>query len=412
MSAYGGPDIVEDGLVLALDAANVKSFRGEPTTNILQHISNTTGISDTAFFKVNYGADVVTLPGIGKRTAYFCNIYNEINGSGQCCPSLFGFGGINVSPSTTYTYQIIYRTLNGYEHPNYMYRYEYTNSGGGGYVTEAGVWSADRVENLGDGWRHAWGTFTTSPITNYIITYLFHYEYNFLNKVEVADVCISQRNTPHPAKYIPRPLTTRGTTVATGGGWADMSGNSNHGELINNPTFNSANGGSLVFDGVNDYITLPTNIFTTSLPNFSISVWYNNSTLGIFLGNHYHDSTWESIWTSTSQFVVNGTGTEVRQVLNFTATTFNNWNNLTFVNNSSSSYMKVFNNGSEIASNSVSVIPWNSSILPTIGSQLRTNGTFVDPITGRIASLTVYNRALTAAEILQNYNATKGRYGL
>ena len=32
--------------------------------------------------------------------------------------------------------------------------------------------------------------------------------------------------------------------------------------------------------------------------------------------------------------------------------------------------------------------------------------------TGRIAQTLVYNRALTATEILQNYNATKNRFGL
>ncbi len=42
MSAIGGPNIVEDGLVVALDAANEKSFRGEPTTNILSSYVNPT----------------------------------------------------------------------------------------------------------------------------------------------------------------------------------------------------------------------------------------------------------------------------------------------------------------------------------------------------------------------------------
>jgi len=43
MSAKGGPDIVTDGLVLALDAANIKSFRGEPTTNLLLYTRNLNG---------------------------------------------------------------------------------------------------------------------------------------------------------------------------------------------------------------------------------------------------------------------------------------------------------------------------------------------------------------------------------
>ena len=38
--------------------------------------------------------------------------------------------------------------------------------------------------------------------------------------------------------------------------WNDISRGGNNGTLINGPTFNSANGGSIVFDGVNDFISL------------------------------------------------------------------------------------------------------------------------------------------------------------
>jgi hypothetical protein len=194
--------------------------------------------------------------------------------------------------------------------------------------------------------------------------------------------------------------------------WTDLSGNGNNGTLINGVGYSGDNLGSLVFDGVDDYGILTTNIFRTTLPNFSISVWYNNSTAGILLGNHFHNSTWESIWTSTTTFGVNGANnnTTNRQFLNFTATTFNTWNNLTFVNSSSLGYMKVFNNGDEIASRSANVVPWNSSIIPTIGAQRRNDGAIIGPITGNIPQVSIYNRALTPQEIQQNFNATKSRY--
>ena len=47
---------------------------------------------------------------------------------------------------------------------------------------------------------------------------------------------------------------TRGSTVATGGGLIDLSGNENDGELVNGPIFDSSNLGSLEFDGIDDYI--------------------------------------------------------------------------------------------------------------------------------------------------------------
>ena len=43
----------------------------------------------------------------------------------------------------------------------------------------------------------------------------------------------------------------------TGTTWTDLSGRGNTGTLTNGPTYSSANGGSIVFDGVNDYVTVP-----------------------------------------------------------------------------------------------------------------------------------------------------------
>jgi hypothetical protein len=51
--------------------------------------------------------------------------------------------------------------------------------------------------------------------------------------------------------------------------WTTLAG-SNNGTLINGPTFNSSNGGSIVFDGVNDYINLPE--ITPTL--FTFSFWF------------------------------------------------------------------------------------------------------------------------------------------
>jgi hypothetical protein len=60
--------------------------------------------------------------------------------------------------------------------------------------------------------------------------------------------------------------------------WLDKSGGGNNGTLINGPTFSSANGGSVVFDGTNDNALLPINFFSyPSLTTFSISLWFKSS---------------------------------------------------------------------------------------------------------------------------------------
>ena len=60
----------------------------------------------------------------------------------------------------------------------------------------------------------------------------------------------------------------------TGTAWTDLSGNGNNGTLTNGPTYSSANGGSIVFDGVNDYVLTPVNIDAN--PN-TVSAWFNAS---------------------------------------------------------------------------------------------------------------------------------------
>ena len=52
--------------------------------------------------------------------------------------------------------------------------------------------------------------------------------------------------------------------------WFDLSRNGNTGSLINGPTYSSANGGSIVFDGANDYVACGN---LTTLNNMSIGMW-------------------------------------------------------------------------------------------------------------------------------------------
>jgi hypothetical protein len=71
---------------------------------------------------------------------------------------------------------------------------------------------------------------------------------------------------------------TRGTTVATGGGWADLTGNGNHGELVNGVRESGDNLGSLDFDGVDDYIDMGSDIIISpDNQGWTASYWFNTS---------------------------------------------------------------------------------------------------------------------------------------
>ena len=280
MGVFGGPEIPNDGLVLALDGANYKSFKGSVATNILNQITYNFGNTDTALFKNIQGSENVNIPSLGYVNSKYVDFYNDYGGgSGNCCPNPFTYGnGLSVSGNTQYTYSIIYKTTSGYTHPNYMYHYEY---GPNGYITEYGVHDTGNRTSLGDGWYHAWGQFTTNAAATSINTGMWHYEYATQNRIYVYKAALYAGTYVIPPEHMLNSGEVRGSTVATGGGWADLTGNVNNGELVNGPTYSSANGGSLSFDGTNDYVSvIPINRLTTT----TLDIWFNTSSVSNDIG--------------------------------------------------------------------------------------------------------------------------------
>ena len=75
----------------------------------------------------------------------------------------------------------------------------------------------------------------------------------------VTDGLVLVLDAANPTSYI------SGSTT-----WRDLSGNNNSGSLVNGPTFNSVNGGSIVFDGSNDYVEIsPVNASS----QFTLNLW-------------------------------------------------------------------------------------------------------------------------------------------
>jgi len=193
--------------------------------------------------------------------------------------------------------------------------------------------------------------------------------------------------------------------------WFDKSGNGNNGTLTNSPTYSSANGGSIVFDGVDDYINIST---TPNLPNpLTICTFINTSVItGSNQVIYGPSANGQDNWLSVSNNRVQIFATQTSDVNNFsisgtTVIQANIWYHITgIVNNNVTS---IYVNGVfEVASSAqaFTIGGWNSTA--RIGQ--RATGQF--PFNGRIACVQGYNRALTASEILQNYNATKSRFNL
>jgi hypothetical protein len=197
----------------------------------------------------------------------------------------------------------------------------------------------------------------------------------------------------------------------SGTGWYDISSNNYSGSLTNGPTFSNANGGCIVFDGVDDYVNVPYNASTISFPtnNATICVWYRVSTVGDGTGalvtqRSVTGSGIQSYMISTRLYADGGgtAGVSSNTVIPNGTIAFGG-----IVYDKTNSLLKLYVNG--VYDNQVS---YTGNIQDTYPIRLG-NSAFGDgPFPGNIYLASVYNKALSASEILQNYNVTKTRFGL
>ncbi len=189
--------------------------------------------------------------------------------------------------------------------------------------------------------------------------------------------------------------------------WTDISGNNRNGSLTNGPTFNSSNGGSIVFDGTNDFVSVASDANILSTTAYTKTVWFyvtsfatdNNLISAGSSGQH-------ALWLFTSNKLNAGHNGNWNTVVSTTTLVLNRWyfGSVTF--NNTSGWVLYLNGVQEATSVSTTTFTGTGTI--SIGSYQNLGNYF----TGRIATATVYNRVLSSSEILQNYNATKSRFGL
>jgi len=203
----------------------------------------------------------------------------------------------------------------------------------------------------------------------------------------------------------------RNSYPGTGTTWRNMSGNGNNGTLTNGPTFNSNNGGSIVFDGSNDFADVSGTIALTN-GTFLCWVWRNgeqNSNTGVLFNRNP-----ANLATATGLNVAqNG---EVKWHWNDgplpstgLITPNQSWCMIAIskATTSVTTYLGITSG----ISNSV----YNGSqgnITLTHISVGRDGSSLGRYFNGRVATAMIYNRELSSQEIQQNYNAVKSRFGL
>jgi prepilin-type N-terminal cleavage/methylation domain-containing protein len=193
----------------------------------------------------------------------------------------------------------------------------------------------------------------------------------------------------------------------TGNTWFDLSGNNNNGTLVNGVGFNAANGGALSFDGVNDYVNL----------NFSFTQSSSTNSYTIVMGAKLStsSSSRRQLWSSDnggfdwgfgvgdgSRFIIfSGDSAHTGRLQDtswhiFTAQWSSLFGTRLYIDN--------------ILDISTSTISYDSSISPT--TSIGRNPVFGEYWNGNVSFVALYNRVLTPEEIAQNFNATRGRFGL
>lgn len=198
--------------------------------------------------------------------------------------------------------------------------------------------------------------------------------------------------------------------------WTDLSGNNSNGTLVNGPVFNSGNGGNIITDGINDYVSTP--YIGSVSDNYTFSAWFKNDNFSeekyiITRGRDGAGSGW-SLLLSISTTGIPGSGVvpTLPTVIGIgasgtTVTALNTWYYLTGVWISSTS-INIYVNG--ILEGTTATAGRTRLRTSTAGFTLGSVTTTVFT-SGATAAVEVYNRALSAAEILQNFNARKSRFG-
>jgi len=195
----------------------------------------------------------------------------------------------------------------------------------------------------------------------------------------------------------------------SGTSWTDLSFSGNNGTLVNSPTYSSSNGGTIVFDGTNDYVNGPA-ISSQLTGNITVEAWiYITSGPSdwvriIGTGSNPSGNRTFGLWYDINRRLLwQRYGATDPSIYPANVLSYNTWYYVAATTSGSSNVLYL--NGSSIGT-STAAGPWpasNENI--TIGSAVGIHAF----LTGNISIARIYNRGLSSTEILQNYNVQSSR---
>ena len=190
----------------------------------------------------------------------------------------------------------------------------------------------------------------------------------------------------------------------SGNTWNDLSGRGNNGTLVNGPIFDAnTNKGAFTFDGTNDYVNFG-NSSVLQQNTGTLSAWTKASSPGAgYRGIIAKQGAYVLFYTNSILVAYDWAADTPRSTgINIAD---NTWKNVVLT------YQSGVSNGTRIYINGVSVLTTTITILSQVANLFGgAEANASQYASCQISSFNMYNRALSAAEVLDNYNAMRGRY--
>ena len=385
MSLHHNTRIVTDGLVFAYDMDNAaKSFKGKPTTNIITITDLDTGWSQGYNTSIQWN-DYKPPQGVNSQVVSFIDA--DGNGSGYW----YSYGDYAPQqPSTTYTISVYARTIGSdwsiraYTADNSEVGRQYTN-----ILTVPGDGKWHRLE---------FNSITTPSNTE---SDSLSFQFTTIPAGQRCWLCAPQMEEGSFAT--PFVNGTRSNTQAL----LDMSKSKNT-ITASSLTYNSD--GTFEFDGTNDVITIPALDFPTEQ---TIEIWLKPLESDTARRNPYNQAyggygTWTHEPGGSINYYYGDGGGNALPYIGHTSSFSVNQNEIACVATTRNTSQSIwYKNG--VAYNSYT---HSFGELTSHTSTISIGDGYANPYMGNIYAVKLYNRALSAAEIKQNFNATRGRFGI
>ena len=414
MSAFGNPKIVDDGLVFMYDANNKKSFKGRPTENLWDDILNTQTLRphtkhywNGRRWKVN---STYSHPGVeGPKGTYLGIVFKHTSGSLNSTWSGNSYGymlrDISCTSGSTFTQSCwVYAS----EDCNVDAIPSVIEGESGGETTVTGYSASYDLTNKGT-WQVIAKRATSDGYVRFIPVYP---RKNGVTDGSFTGFFMWALPQVVEGSNVVQPIQPGETRSATQG-LRDRTKNNTID--ISNMSFNSDS--EMTFDGTDDYIDLGSDISVSpDNQGWTAEYWFNTNSAGTLqhfnsAENDEFNANWLAIlysklavWNRTPGYWKYGS----------TQFSSNTWYQAVFICDAGGTNMRFYVNGEAEGGDHVGnewTASYSSLDVRYIG-RYEYSGNYSRYFNGEIASVRIYDRALTAAEVLQNFNATKSRFGL